>query len=228
MTPAGWPIGTTAADADRVKAAWRPHPRCPDYAVKQLQVFMSSLPAMYYLTPCKGEVFGTLSEALHRLQVFAATQGFAVANISGSMQAEHPYFIVACLHHGKETRNWRGLEEHVERDEEGVVTSQRKQETTSVNAKGCKITWAISYKPVPRGSGSYHFVVGKCPTGEHTHNVAVNPLRYKMIEKMTTHYITAVSHARTHCDAFLSYNESLRILDRMGLRIDKDTYYNIK
>ena len=41
----------------------------------------------------------------------------------------------AYIHHGTKTRNWRGLEECVERDAEGNILSNRKKEDTDTNAK---------------------------------------------------------------------------------------------
>ena len=41
----------------------------------------------------------------------------------------------ACIHHDTETRNWRKLEECVERDTEGNIISNRKKEDTTANTK---------------------------------------------------------------------------------------------
>ena len=184
--------GPVGPSAEALKASWQPHPRCPDYALEQLRTLVASFPAPWFPPLCKGDKFESLADALARLQGFTVTQGFAVTNISGSLESLHPYFVVACLHYGKATRNWRKLEDHIERDETSKVTTRRQQEDTSVQAKNCKFAWAISYKQVPRGSGSYQFVVTKCPPSAHSHELAVNPLRYKVIEKMTSHYSTAV------------------------------------
>jgi hypothetical protein len=36
----------------------------------------------------------------------------------------------ACAYHGKETRNWRKLEDYVERDGEGQIINKRQRELT--------------------------------------------------------------------------------------------------
>jgi hypothetical protein len=58
--------------------------------------------------------------------------------------------LFACIHHGAETRNWRGLEEYIERDAEGNILSRRKREDTAANAKGC--TWEMYWSVRSVGS----------------------------------------------------------------------------
>ena len=47
----------------------------------------------------------------------------------------------ACIHHGSEPRNWRGLEDYVHKNDEGSIVSRRKRDDTSKNAKNC--TWEM-------------------------------------------------------------------------------------
>ena len=44
--------------------------------------------------------------------------------------------LFAYIYHGAETRNWRGLEKHIEKDTEGNILSNRKREDTAANTKG--------------------------------------------------------------------------------------------
>lgn len=62
----------------------------------------------------------------------------------------------------------------------------------------------------------------------HSHLAAVNPLGYKVHEKALERYYQAIAIAQTHRETFLSFSESQRILDRLGYRIDRHTYYNIR
>ena len=42
----------------------------------------------------------------------------------------------AYIRHGLETKNWRELEDYVDKDTEGNILSRRKKEGTSTNASG--------------------------------------------------------------------------------------------
>jgi hypothetical protein len=94
----------------------------------------------------QGELFDNPKTCLRRLQGYALSQDFAV--VTDSSQKGRARF--ACIYHGTETRNWRGLEECVE----GNILSNRKKKDTAANAKDC--TWEI-YRSVrsigKRGSG---------------------------------------------------------------------------
>ena len=43
-----------------------------------------------------------------------------------------------CPKHGESTRNWRKLESHVERDEDGTITTVRQREETLVSQTACE------------------------------------------------------------------------------------------
>ena len=43
-----------------------------------------------------------------------------------------------CSKHGESTRNWRKLESHVERDEDGTITTVRQREDTLVSQNACE------------------------------------------------------------------------------------------
>jgi hypothetical protein len=57
-------------------------------------------------------------------------QGFYPQESGGGTPAV-PSMRLVCQHHSGKTRNYRGLEERVEHDEEGGVISQRKREKTA-------------------------------------------------------------------------------------------------
>jgi hypothetical protein len=62
----------------------------------------------------------------------------------------------------------------------------------------------------------------------HSHPAAVNPLGYKVHEKALESYYQAIIIAVTHRESFLSYSTSQQILDRLGFRLDRHTYYNLR
>ena len=95
------------------------------------------------------------------------------------MKSACPRFEFRCIHYGDDTANTRELETHIERDEEDNITSCRKQEATSINARSCPYLIMLIQKQVGRrGSGIYGLVLG-IRNDTHSHAMAVNPLRYK-------------------------------------------------
>ena len=85
----------------------------------------------WLLPPQQGELFDNPKACLRRLQGYALSQGFAV--VTRGSQKDRARFV--CIHHDIETRNWRGLEEYVERDADGNILSNRKREDININAK---------------------------------------------------------------------------------------------
>lgn len=78
-------------------------------------------PKDIYLLPQKDEDFESSRNCFRRLQGYALSQGFAVVPKSGRMKQKSPLLHLKCMHHGKEMRNDRQLELHIERD---VVTEK--------------------------------------------------------------------------------------------------------
>jgi hypothetical protein len=91
----------------------------------------------WLLPPQQGELFDNPKACLRHLQGYALSQGFAVVTTSSKKTRAQ----VACVHHGAETRNRRGLEEYIKRDAEGNILSSPKEEGTTANAKDC--TWEM-------------------------------------------------------------------------------------
>jgi hypothetical protein len=86
----------------------------------------------------------------------------------------------ACIHHGVEIKNWRDLEDHVEKDVEDKIVSRRKREATFSNAREC--TWEMywSVRSVgKRGSGVVGGQLG-ITRDVHNHILAPNPLIYNV------------------------------------------------
>ena len=104
----------------------------------------------WLLPPQQGELFDNPKACLRRLQGYALSQGFAVVTTTSKKNRAQ----FACIHHGVETRNWRGLEEYIQKDAEGKILSSRKREDTAANAKDCswEIYWSVR-SVGKRGSG---------------------------------------------------------------------------
>lgn len=135
-------------------AEWTAHVDCPADVRADLEARVRSLPASYLEEPLDNEVFENVELCRERLQGWALSQGFAIVQKSGTEKAAKPRFIFRCIHHGKNTIKTRQLEDHVERDAEGIVTSRRKQEATSINARNCPYSIRLSTKQLEkRGSG---------------------------------------------------------------------------
>lgn len=120
MTPSPSPEAVAA------KAAWRLHGQCPLNLVTELVSAVSGLPPPYFVRPHTGEVFDSPKEALRRLNGFALTQGYAVVRDGGFESSKHRYLNFKCIRHGAEARNTRKLKEHVRRNSEGDIVSDRK------------------------------------------------------------------------------------------------------
>ena len=90
---------------------------------------IAALPINFLRFPVTGEVFGSKAECKARLQGFALSQGFAVV-VSKSSQDGTPRTEFLYIHHGIETRNYRRLEDEVEKDSEGKITTKRQRNNT--------------------------------------------------------------------------------------------------
>ena len=90
----------------------------------------------WLLPPAGGEVFESFQEYFARLQGYAFSQGFAVVTLSSNKKKARAEF--GCIHHAKETKNWRKLEAYVDKDlASGDTVNDQKRDNHSVNAKGC-------------------------------------------------------------------------------------------
>lgn len=125
---------------------WTAHPECPEHFKTDLKTRVRSLLSFYLLRPVTGEVFEDPDLCYKRLQGWALLQGFAIVRASGSLKQARPRFDFRCIHYGRQTANCRQLEEHVERDDEGKITTCCKQEATNINARNCFYLIYLAYK----------------------------------------------------------------------------------
>jgi hypothetical protein len=145
------------------------------------------------------------------------------------LKQARPQFDFCCIHHADDTTDTRKLKKHVERDEEDKITSQRKKEATTVNARGCSYLIFLSYKQVGRrGLDEYSLVLG-ISNNTHSHSMAVNPLRYKKEHvKTLPAFLPAFELGKSLRTAHISYSVALRVLKQIGFPLDCNTYYNIR
>ncbi len=109
------------------------------------------------------------------------------------------------------------------------IVGHRKQEATSINARSCLYLVILSYKQIgKRGSGKYGLVLG-ISNDTHSHQMAVNPLRYKKEHvNMLPGFLPAVELGRSLRTANISYSVALRVLEQVGFPLDRNIYYNIR
>jgi hypothetical protein len=95
---------------------------------------VQSFDNIWLLPPEEGELFKSGKAYLARLQGFALSKGFVVITTSSTATR----YRFSYIHRGEETKNWRKLEKHVEKDPETKKTvSNRQRESTSSNTRGC-------------------------------------------------------------------------------------------
>ena len=94
----------------------------------------------------------------------------------------------ACIYHSTETRNWRKLEEYIERDTEGNIISNRKKEDTAINTKD--YTWEIYWSVKSIGKQGSGILVGQLniTRGIYSYILAPNFFIYKVYQKATIQY----------------------------------------
>ena len=208
---------------------WTAHPECPEHIKPVLEARVRSFPASFLLAPVAGEVFENPDLCQERLQGWALSQGFAIVRTSGSLKSTRPRFEFRCIHHGDNTADTRKLEKHVERDEENVIISRRKQEATNINARSCPYLISLSWKQIgKRGSGQYGLILG-IRHDTHSHPMAVNPLKYKKEHvKALPEYEPALEMGKSLRSANISYSAALRVLEQSVFPLDRHTYYNIR
>jgi hypothetical protein len=76
-------------------------------------------PSAWRIPPKTGEIFDNIEDCKKQLKGFALPEGFDVV-ITGTGSNQFPSARFACIHHRISTKNKRGLEDRVERNEEGV------------------------------------------------------------------------------------------------------------
>ena len=97
---------------------------------------MNALPAAWLLPPQSGEVFDNLEHCNERLRGYALAEGRDIVR-NGRGTKINPSYRFRCIFHGEKTQNNRKLEDRVEYDDEGKITSKRQRDATNVRQLQC-------------------------------------------------------------------------------------------
>ena len=110
---------------------WYAKPGCPEHHRAAVERLVNTLPPSYLLPPCSGELFEGLEDCNRRLRGYALAEGFDIVRHGGGTKAS-PSYRFKCIFHGSNTQNNRKLEDHVEKNSEGQISSKRQREATNV------------------------------------------------------------------------------------------------
>jgi hypothetical protein len=102
---------------------WKAKPGCADHHKPAVERIVNKLLSAWLLLLESGEVFDSLDYCERRMRSFSFAEGFDIVRKGGGTKA-NPSWRFRCLFHGEETRNDRKLEDKVERDEHGTITSR--------------------------------------------------------------------------------------------------------
>jgi hypothetical protein len=220
LTVAHLSIESLAAKMSDERPVFVAHPHCPPHLRRQVEDVAQSFDPNWLLPPEEGEIFECANECFHRLQAWAFTRGFAIVTTTSGNEKACAQFC--CVHHSEETKNWRKLDKRITKDPEtGEITSNRQRGNHTKNARGC--TWAM-YWSVRSGVVAGQLGITR---DVHNHILAPNPFIYKVHQKATPQYQQAVSLALGHRLAHQSYSSMRMVPSTSGLRIDRNTYYNL-
>jgi MULE transposase domain len=207
--------------------AWRAHPACPKHLVGALERHINALPAAYLLPPQTGEIFDSIASCERRIRGYSMAQGFDIVLTGGGTRVA-PGARFECCYHGDTTRNWRHLEDHVEKDEEGKVTSERQREGTTVGQLNCQWSVRVTWKDIgKRGSGNKAFIL-TVKSDDHVHSLSTNPLSFPRHRQALDEWQALIQTARKHRQAIIPYSDSRRVLEseEFGVTITAREYYN--
>ena len=155
------------------------------------------LQLQWLLQPQSGEVFHSLDYYNCRLRGYSLAQGFDIIRKGGGSKS-NPSWGFFCIHHGRKTQNTRRLEDKVERDNEGIITSRRQRENTNIGQLDCNWEGLCSFKDLgKRGSGSKGYILTvKCDG--HNHELDNNLFQFPAHLKNSGEYIKAIRQAKKH------------------------------
>ena len=117
--------------------SWKAKPGCAEHHRAAVERIVNLLPPAWLFEPQSGELFDSLEQCNRRLRGYAFAEGFDIIRQGGGTKA-NPSWRFFCVYHGERTRNTRKLEDEVEKDEAGNITSKRQREQTTVRQLGYK------------------------------------------------------------------------------------------
>jgi hypothetical protein len=208
--------------------SWQAKPGCPAHHRPAVERTVNALPSAYLLPPHSGEIFNSLEDCNRRLRGYAFAEGFDIVRHGGGIKAI-PSYRFKCLFHGTKTQNHRKLEDRVEKDSEGQITSKRQREGTNVRQLQCPWSALCSFKDLgKRGSGVKGYVLTvQCDTHEG-HQLVDDPFTFSAHLKSSSEYQEALKQATKHREQVLPYSVSRRLIDaeELGVVLSSQDYYN--
>ena len=207
---------------------WQAKPGCAEHHRATVERIANLIPPEWLLPPRTGDVFDNLEHCNRRMRAWAFTQGFDIVRNGGGTKA-NPSYRFRCLYHGNTTRNQRKLEDHVERDEEGRITSRRQKEATNVRQLQCEWSALCSFKDIgKRGTGIKGFVLTMQCEFHNGHELADDPFQFPAHLKQSEEFREAIQQAKKHREVSLSYSDSRRLLEAEGFSVivSSRDYYN--
>jgi len=139
---------------------------------------VNALPPSYLLEPSSGELFEGLEECNRRLRGYALAEGFDIVRHGGGTKAL-PSYRFKCIFHGSTTQNHRKLEDYVERDSEGKITSRSQREAANVRQLKCPWSALCSFRSIgKRGSGEKGYVLTMQNATHEGHQLADDPFSF--------------------------------------------------
>jgi hypothetical protein len=104
--------------------SWQAKPGCAEHHRAAVERMVNLLPAAWLLPPQTGELFNSLDHCNCRLRGYALAEGFNIVR-QGEGTKVNPSWRFFCVYHRDKTRNTRKLEDEIEVDEDGNITSRR-------------------------------------------------------------------------------------------------------
>jgi hypothetical protein len=178
----------------------------------QLATATAALPPSHRLNPHENEPSESKETAYTRLQDWAFTKGFALVIESAKTkngQVVRQY--VECVHHKKETRNYRKLNE-----------AERQRLETKTQMNSCKFSIGIYWK---KELGCWWI---RSKNLEHNHAPNPDLFQYHQHREKTPQYAAALAAAEVY-RGILGYKDHAALLRKDSLpEIGRKTFYNLQ
>jgi hypothetical protein len=95
-------------------------PGCPDTSRSLVEAHISTMPTAWRVPPHTGETFDLVDAFKDRMVGWSFCEGFWLEEAGGGTP-QVPSMRLKCKHHSKSSRNTRGLEDQVKKDNRGII-----------------------------------------------------------------------------------------------------------
>jgi hypothetical protein len=171
---------------------WYAKPGCPQHHRAAVERWVNALPPSYLLPPLSGELFDSLEDCNRRLRGYAFAEGFDVVRKGGGTKA-NPSYRFKCLFHGSNTQNNRKLEDRVELDSEGKISSKRRRDATNVRQLQCPWSALCSFRSLgKRGHRAKGFILTVQCDAHENHQLVDDPFTFPAHLKSSQEYQEAL------------------------------------